>query len=77
MGISETLNTLPAGRLVGLPTFMRYLLPARNCILPRMSRVIRVTVDPHAVTGFSTLERLANIISVTRLDYSSLQERNP
>ena len=55
---------------------MRYLLPARNCILPRMSSVVHFTVDPHTVTGFSTLERLANINSVTRLNYSSLPERN-
>ncbi len=61
---------------VGAPTFMRYLLPARNCILPRMLCVVHITVDPHTVTGFSTFERLASTNSVTRLNYSSLQERN-
>jgi hypothetical protein len=55
---------------------MRYLLPARNCILPRVPFVVHITVDSHIVTGFSILERLADTTCVTRLNYSSLQERN-
>lgn len=61
---------------VGDPTFMCYLLPARNCILPRMSFAVLLTVYSSKVAGFINSERLANIICVTRLNYSSLQERN-
>ena len=61
---------------VGDPTFMRYLFPARNRILPRMSFAVILAVYSSKVTGFINSERLANIISVTRLNYSSLQERN-
>jgi hypothetical protein len=55
---------------------MRYLRPARNCILPRVFLVIHSVVDPNKIAGFSTFERLANTIGVTRLNYSSLQNRN-
>jgi hypothetical protein len=54
---------------------MRYLHPARNRILPRMSFAVLLTVYPSKITGFSTYERLANIIGVTRLNCSSLQNR--
>jgi len=62
--------------LVGSPTFMRYLHPARNCILPRISLVVLTVVYPNKIAGFSNSERLADIICVTRLNYSSLQDRN-
>jgi len=61
---------------LGSPTFMCYLIPARNRILPRVSFVVHIVVNPNKVTGFSNSERLANTTSVTRLDYSSLQNRN-
>lgn len=62
--------------LLGSPTFMRYLLSARNCILPRVFLVLRFVVHPNKITGFSISERLANTTGVTRLNYSSLQSRN-
>ena len=55
---------------------MRYLIPARNSILPRVSLVVRFVVNPNKMTGFSTFERLADTTCVTRLNYSSLQKRN-
>jgi hypothetical protein len=61
--------------LLGSPTFMRYLLSARNCILPRIFLVVPVVVNPNKVAGFSSTDRLANTNCVTRLHYSSLQKR--
>ena len=61
---------------LGSPTFMRYLHAARNCILPRVSLIVQIVVSSNKVTGFSTLDRLANTNCVTRLDYSSLQQRD-
>ena len=62
--------------LLGSPTFMRYLTSARNCILPRVSLVVPFVVYPNKITGFSIFDRLAHTTSVTRLNYSSLQNRN-
>jgi hypothetical protein len=75
MGISDSLGREHVA-VVGYPTFMRYLLPARNRILPRMSLAVLFTVYPSKIAGFIIYERLANIISVTRLNYSSLHDRN-
>ena len=60
--------------LLGSPTFMRYLLSARNRILPRVFLVVHIVVNPNKITGFSIFDRLANTTSVTRLNYSSLQK---
>ena len=54
--------------LLGSPTFMRYLLVARNLILPRVFLVVHSVVYPNKISGFSNSERLANTICVTRLD---------
>ena len=67
-------DSLPA--LLGSPTFMRYLFPARNSILPRVSLVVRIVINPNKMTGFSIFDRLANTTRVTRLNYGSLQDRN-
>jgi hypothetical protein len=53
----------PPAVSVGDPTFMRYLLPARNRILPRMSFAVLFTVYSNKVAGFINSERLANIIA--------------
>ena len=50
--------------------------PARNRILPRVFPVVHIVVYPNRIAGFSISDRLANTIGVTRLDYSSLQNRN-
>ena len=47
--------------LVGDPTFMRYLIPSRNLILPRIFLAVPFIVYPSKITGFIILERLANI----------------
>ena len=60
--------------LLGSPTFMRYLLSARNRILPRVFLVVPFVVYPNKMTGFSIFERLANTIGVTRLNYNSLHK---
>ena len=54
-----------------------HVLPARarHHIQPRMSSAVLLTVYPSIVAGFDFSERLANIISVTRLNCSSLQDR--
>ena len=49
-------------RCVGDPTFMRYLPPSRNHILPRIFLAVLFIVHPNKITGFITFERLANII---------------
>jgi hypothetical protein len=54
--------------LLGSPTFMRYLLSARNPILPRVFSAVLIVVDPSKVTGFVIFDSLANTISVTRLN---------
>lgn len=48
-------------RCVGDPTFMRYPVPSRNCILPRIFPAVHLVVYPSRMTGFITFERLANI----------------
>jgi hypothetical protein len=53
----------PPAISVGDPTFMRYLLPARNCILPRMSFAVLLTVYSSIVADFIIFERLVNIIA--------------
>jgi hypothetical protein len=68
MGISESLSSRWPSALLGPPTFMRYLISARNSILPRVFLVVRFVVNPNKITGFSNVERLANTISVTRLN---------
>ena len=67
---------LVSSPMLGDPTFMRYLIGARNCILPRVSLVVLSGVYPNKVAGFSSSDRLANTIGVTRLNYSSLQLRS-
>src|SRR3982751_4969680 len=62
--------------LLGSPTFMRYLLPARNPILPRVPPAFPLVINPSRVTGFINSDRLADTIGVTRLNLNSLQERN-
>ncbi len=76
MDISDSLG-LHTGMYapLGYPTFIRYLTHARNCILPRVSHVVLIVVDPNMVTGFINSERLANTTSLTRLNYSSLHDR--
>jgi hypothetical protein len=54
-----------------------HVLPslARNHILPRVSSAVYSSVVLSIVAGFITFERLANTLSVTRLNCSSLQDR--
>ena len=49
---------------------------SRNHILPRVSAAVLFTVYPNSVAGFGIFERLANTLSVTRLDCSSLRDRS-
>ena len=51
---------------LGSPTFMRYLRPARNTILLRVSVSVLFTVVPTDMAGFSTFGSLTDTICVTK-----------
>ena len=74
MGISDSLGH-DLVVFVGDPTFMCYLLLHATTYNPGCPLLFFLPFDPSIVAGFSTFERLANIISVSRLNCSSLQDR--
>ena len=51
---------------LGSPTFMRYLCPARNTILLRVSVSVLFTVVPTDMAGFSISGSLTDTIGVTK-----------
>jgi hypothetical protein len=57
---------LPAS--LGSPTFMRYLCPARNTILLRISAGLLFAITSSDITGFIKPERLTDTKGVTKLN---------
>ena len=63
-------------RMLGYPTFMRYLRLTRNIILLRISLVgFTLSVSSNKIAGLITFGRLTDIISVTKPDWCSLSFR--
>lgn len=67
MNISDALASLDRAAL-GFPTFMCYLISARNIILLRVSIVLLFAVSSYDIAGFSISERLTDTIGVTKLN---------
>ena len=53
---------------LGSPTFMRYLCPARNIILLRVSAGLLFAITSSSTAGFINSERLTDTIGVTKLN---------
>ena len=67
-GISDSLAYGELPVTLGSPTFMRYLCPARNIILLRVSVGLLIAISSANITGFSNSGRLTDTTCVTKPD---------